>query len=1053
MEEWVFTDGTGGLHRRPMPAHLRRRPAAYQAAVPIFDPYAPGPGPFAGPGGTVAPGQREPWGDAPTPAARSFAYQATGYDDAWGPPPALHALAWNPTRRLYEPSRNFTGHRNERPYQQQLYDEYVRLAPQGVFVQAYQDEAAPGTWRFRWVRVRTPWPSLEQPYQVLGDYGERFFPGAQRAIEAAHQRRLEAVEAARKLTQAGRQRGEGPAAAWHSSLDRVLMSGPAHAYRAPPKPGALSDYAWIAQQALPKGCPYPYPYMPVPQQDYATGAWLSPDYTPSIPLPPPFDLIPWRCSVPAAPGEYKGKGRPSPPRDDPMQLSDAPGPGGAAAGAAAGAPGAGFGVEGVGILGTAEDLAGAGRVARGILGGDDKDGAPGEPAQAPPSRPPRDTTFDEETERALKKDPDVQRTERRRDEAQKDVEELDRRLHRARDPRNVAALKEKLAAAQERLARAEDQYLDARDSAAVRFNEQRVRDLERERRGLENKKRTTWSPERKERIDAEIAAVNHRIDWAQYYVTRIARQRLEASGAVLPQLTSWAADPRGVDSDPEVRARIEAQRKAEIEVLELMAKSQEVPEGSYQQAALLHKLHAARQALAATRMALATAREVSARAVSGPGEPAAGAALGAGGAGLEAAIDRQLERLAAEKARLTRLLKGNALPPAERAELEKSLRENERDGARLASQKDDIVRAREAALGGSRYGSSLDRVESPSARGVIAAPEENERKPGAGAAGGSKEPRRLRTRADICRFAERARAAARRLRGDRRGRFLAIQASILDRLCRGEGNVGTSAGGSDDPTRVDWLVRVLEVFQGSLENYLAGNLHEDAHRYSLRGEDRFPYSQQIERDVIEGVRAGPWWTYFDQVVEALTRRRIAEDDAASLVMAVFHINGDLHWAIHSQGHGTDEDWARLEGVVSSATEEVLGPAGSKRFLEMAQSLSDAASSALPGALRFPARGLNIYEMRNAMRNGVKEHLRRGLPAKANPAFEGSWTSTDPIDRLRQRASGIEWAIREVMEEKNGIYRGKTGEFEEHLEYLRRKKQQVAERLAELTGDR
>jgi hypothetical protein len=69
----------------------------------------------------------------------------------------------------------------------------------------------------------------------------------------------------------------------------------------------MQDYAWVPQRDLPVGCPYPYPYMPVPQADYASGRWLSADYEPSIPLPPPYDTLPWRCGIPAEPKERKGK--------------------------------------------------------------------------------------------------------------------------------------------------------------------------------------------------------------------------------------------------------------------------------------------------------------------------------------------------------------------------------------------------------------------------------------------------------------------------------------------------------------------------------------------------------------------------------------------------------------------------------------------------------------------------------------------------------------------------------------------------------------------------
>ena len=72
----------------------------------------------------------------------------------------------------------------------------------------------------------------------------------------------------------------------------------------------MGNFAWIYYLDLPVECPYPYPYMPVPLDDYFSGRWLEYPYEPSIPLPAPYDEIPWQCGVPDIPWDYKG--RPTP---------------------------------------------------------------------------------------------------------------------------------------------------------------------------------------------------------------------------------------------------------------------------------------------------------------------------------------------------------------------------------------------------------------------------------------------------------------------------------------------------------------------------------------------------------------------------------------------------------------------------------------------------------------------------------------------------------------------------------------------------------------------
>lgn len=259
-----------------------------------------------GPGGGLPVGLRAPSG--PTYAATvfqppGFSPQAvTGFEPAWGEPPHVDALTWNPERLLYEPDDE--GMRLERGYLKAFYEHFRDMASRQVYVQAYREGAGTASWAYRWVRATTPWPEQGSPYEVLGPYG-------QYALDTTGQRPTYPV-----LAEAT---GPGQGLPYEQRTAVTLTPGPyagpelridTPGYgRLPPPERALSDYAWVPQDLLPKGCPYSEPYLPVPLPDYTSGRWLEPDYTPSYPLPRPYDQLPaWRCGVPQFPGQGRGKG-------------------------------------------------------------------------------------------------------------------------------------------------------------------------------------------------------------------------------------------------------------------------------------------------------------------------------------------------------------------------------------------------------------------------------------------------------------------------------------------------------------------------------------------------------------------------------------------------------------------------------------------------------------------------------------------------------------------------------------------------------------------------
>ena len=313
-DEVLWTDGTGGVLRIPWPRPRRDLVRATPAGTAPFDPYA---SPPLAAGGAVTPGLRAPYGEvrAPGPTGpRDLLFEATGFRREWGTPPALEGFVWDPARWVYEP-RSVAGVPAEG------YRYYRSLAQAGRYLQAYRVSADTSLqpwrqWALRLVRVPEGGPSPAAPYEVVStDTATIFYapPTTTRPDPELVGRSAEEVQAILQERVQRQLRGtEYPArpGKYRASEDltAAVYSPEQQRAFASTRGYSLSDYAWVAQRDLPVGCPYPYAYLPVPQEDYKSGRWLEPDYEPSIPLPYPFSETPWQCAIPDFPWEGKERG-------------------------------------------------------------------------------------------------------------------------------------------------------------------------------------------------------------------------------------------------------------------------------------------------------------------------------------------------------------------------------------------------------------------------------------------------------------------------------------------------------------------------------------------------------------------------------------------------------------------------------------------------------------------------------------------------------------------------------------------------------------------------
>jgi hypothetical protein len=230
---------------------------------------------LAGPAGRIPVGLRIPW-SAPPPSAderrREEILKRTHFDVAWGIPPDRTGLTWDSSRSVYKAAPDIWG---------AAYRD-IGLS-EGKYPQAYKGTGS-DAWQLRWVYVH------EDPYRILPS-------------NEAHALYLKVLAEQQYL------RGSEPQSI-SGGTERTIRE-PIFPItpigQAPTKQPNLGDFAWVEQQHLPPSCPYPYPYLPVPQADYVSGRWLEPDYVPSIPLPYPYSETPWRCGHSAPLVTEKGK--------------------------------------------------------------------------------------------------------------------------------------------------------------------------------------------------------------------------------------------------------------------------------------------------------------------------------------------------------------------------------------------------------------------------------------------------------------------------------------------------------------------------------------------------------------------------------------------------------------------------------------------------------------------------------------------------------------------------------------------------------------------------
>ena len=183
-------------------------------------------------------------------------------------------------------------------------------------------------------------------------------------------------------------------------------------------------------------------------------------------------------------------------------------------------------------------------------------------------------------------------------------------------------------------------------------------------------------------------------------------------------------------------------------------------------------------------------------------------------------------------------------------------------------------------------------------------------------------------------------ARGRHIRGSRvlKARFLEVEARTLEAIAAGIDGIGRNADGSDDPARIDWLVRVIDVFQSSLLHHLAGRMPFEADSTGANG----GYPASMEADVVRGLGAGAWWNEVDLVLDELYRAssapfrrprvRIGERIVgraappvlvASALMAYHHMAHDLRIALTRHGIGHDGDWVSIARVSERAQREVF----------------------------------------------------------------------------------------------------------------------------------
>jgi hypothetical protein len=128
---------------------------------------------------------------------------------------------------------------------------------------------------------------------------------------------------------------------------------------------------------------------------------------------------------------------------------------------------------------------------------------------------------------------------------------------------------------------------------------------------------------------------------------------------------------------------------------------------------------------------------------------------------------------------------------------------------------------------------------------------------------------------------------------------------------------------------MDWTVRVVSVFVGSLMNYFEGTTPASV---VYRASDITP---DVIKSVVNGEAPHPIWGHVDMSVDSwieageehpLLPPYVVEGHVTDTVVKG-HIEGDLRIAILTQGVGVQEDWDAIGRIVGEATDKVFGVIG------------------------------------------------------------------------------------------------------------------------------
>ena len=223
---------------------------------------------------------------------------------------------------------------------------------------------------------------------------------------------------------------------------------------------------------------------------------------------------------------------------------------------------------------------------------------------------------------------------------------------------------------------------------------------------------------------------------------------------------------------------------------------------------------------------------------------------------------------------------------------------------------------------------------------------------------------------------------------DSRLLFFDTQQEILAQLAKGAVKCATNE-------ELDWMVRVLRRFQGSLNHALQGQIQPGLDPRTSKPAVNPVTGRPFTKDeLIQGIKdrqagtvGGAWWgpafdsaKNADKVVAGAHGWPLVPNtqEAGAAIMATAHIHFDLQAALLHEGVGTDATWACIGKVVEDS----------------AKKHGRGITNWLNGLGLRPSNTGKIdpLKMRNEMRDQTKKYydqLRK----------DGKWNSTDPFKGL------------------------------------------------------